>query len=66
MWQRGWSLDALEEHLEGDAVEQVLAGMDLVADVDASLVIGVEERLPALGQFVEGFSIRPGGRCGQG
>ena len=53
MLQRLWPFTALEEPLEGRAVEQVLAGMDLVADVDAGLVEGVEDRLPALRQFVE-------------
>ena len=42
-----------EEHLEGRAVEQVLARMDLVADVDAGLVRGVEQRPPAPRQLVE-------------
>ena len=30
----------LQEHLEGRPVEQVLAGMDLVAEVDAGLING--------------------------
>jgi hypothetical protein len=40
--------------------------MDLVADVDAGLVIGVEDRLPALAEFGEGLldqagrALRPG------
>src|SRR5690606_27452620 len=46
---------ALKEHLVGDAVVQVLAGMDFVADVDARFIKGVEDRRPAAGQFVEGF-----------
>jgi hypothetical protein len=58
--------DALEEHLEGDAVMQVFARMDLVADVDAAILGMVEDRPPALGQFVEGGLDRPAGRCGQG
>ena len=52
--------DALEEHLEGHAVVQVLAGVDLVADVDARIVEGVEDRPPALGQLVEGGLDQPG------
>ncbi len=78
MLQRGWLLDALEEHLEGHAVVQVLAGMDLVADVDAGFVEGVEDRAPAPGQLVEGaldqagralrpgIEIGPGERAGEG
>jgi len=46
--------DALEEHLEGRAVMQVLAGVDLVADIDALGIEGVEDRAPALRQLVEG------------
>ena len=45
----------LEEHLEGDAVDQVLAGVELIADVHAMLVEGVEQRLPAPGELVEGL-----------
>jgi hypothetical protein len=45
--------DPLEEHLERRAVMQVLAGMDLVADIDARLLEGVEDRSPALGQLIE-------------
>ena len=45
---------------------QVFARMDLVADVDAVLVGMVEDRLPALGELVEGGldqtgrTLRPG------
>src|SRR5919106_1071996 len=39
--------DPLEEHPEGGAVHQVLARMDLKADVDAVLVERVEDRPPA-------------------
>ena len=55
----------LEEHLERDAVVQILAGMDFVADVDARLVERVQDRLPARRQFVErgfdqaGRTLRP-------
>ena len=35
MQQRGWLPTLLQEQLERGAVEQVLAGVDLVADVDA-------------------------------
>ena len=37
----------LEEQLEGDAVEQVLARMQLEGDAAAGLVVGVEDRPPA-------------------
>src|SRR6185312_3852412 len=39
--------DALKEHLEGRAVMEILARMDLVADVHALGVEGVEDRPPA-------------------
>ena len=48
------AVDALEQHLERRAVHDVLAGMQLEADVDAGVVIGVEDRLPALRELVEG------------
>ena len=44
---------ALVEHLEGNAVAYVLAWMDLVAEVDARFLIGVEDRTPATREFVE-------------
>ncbi len=44
----------LEQHLEGDAVADVLARMDLKTEIDASLVIGVQDRTPAARKFVEG------------
>ncbi len=43
----------LEKHLEGDAVEQVLARMQLEGDAAAGLVEGVEDRPPAFGELVE-------------
>ena len=46
--------DPFEQHLEGHAVHQVFARMELEADVDAGIVVGVEDRLPALGELVEG------------
>ena len=45
---------ALQEHFVGDAVVQVLARVDLVADVDTGLVEGIQDRCPAARQFVEG------------
>ena len=47
-------VDLGQEALEGGAVEQVLARMDLVADVDALLVESVEDRPPAPRQLGEG------------
>ena len=52
-------VDPVEEHLEGRAVEQVLARMDLVADVDAVLLGEVEDRPPAPRQLVEGGLDQP-------
>ena len=46
--------DGGEEALEGGAVVQILAGMDLVGDVDAGLVEAVEDRAPAAAELVEG------------
>ncbi len=46
--------DAFEEHLEGRTIMQVFAGVDLVADIDALGIEGIEDRAPALRQFVEG------------
>src|SRR5579863_4222832 len=47
------ALDRIEEALERRSVEQVLAGMELVADIDAGVVERVEDRLPAFGEFRE-------------
>jgi hypothetical protein len=64
--------DALQEHLEGDAVMQVFARMDLVADVDAAVLGMIEDRPPAPGQLVEGGldetrrPLRPGIDIGPG
>src|ERR1700704_6283630 len=44
----------LKEHLEGDAVADVLAGMDLIAEIHAGLIIRIQDRTPAAGKFVEG------------
>ncbi len=64
--------DPLEEHLEGHAVDQVLARMELVADVDAGLIERIQDRLPAPRQLVErgldqaGRPRRPGIEIGPG
>src|SRR5208283_1313356 len=72
------SADRVEEALEGRAVEQVLAGMKLVRHVAAGVVEGVEDWIPALGEFLEGgldqagralrprIQERPGERAGKG
>lgn len=49
-------LRPLEEHLEGDAVMQVFAKMNLVANIHALLVREILDRLPALRQLVKGGS----------
>ena len=60
MLQRLVALHCVEEHLEGDAVEHVLARMDLEADVDAGIVIDVEDRLPAPAELGERLVDHPG------
>ncbi len=47
------ALQPFQEHLEGDAIHHILARMKLEADIDAVLVEGVKQRLPAAGQFVK-------------
>ena len=47
------TLHAVEEHLERRAVEQVLARMDFVAEIDAGILVGVEDRLPAFRELFE-------------
>ena len=64
--------EPLQEHLEGRAVEHVLARMNFVADVDTVLVIDVEDRLPSLRQLAESLldqarrPLRPGIEIGEG
>ena len=53
--------ERLQEHLEGGAVEDVLAGMDFIADINTVFVIDIEDRFPACRQFLEGFLDQPGG-----
>src|SRR5207253_6174017 len=45
--------DAVEKHLEGHAVMQILTGMDLEAEVDARLLERIENRPPAPRQLIE-------------
>src|SRR5271165_250047 len=46
--------EGVEKALETRSVEEVLARVDLVGDVDARFVERVEDRLPAPGEFLEG------------
>ncbi len=68
----GMIIDPLQKHLEGDAVMQILTRMDLIAKIDAGLVEGVEDRPPALRQFIECCfhqtrrPLRPGVEIGPG
>ncbi len=48
-------IDAGEEAFEGDAVVKVFAGMNLISEVDALCIEGVEDRPPAFREFGEGF-----------
>ena len=54
--------DRVDEALERRAVVNVLAGMDLVADVAARLVVRIEDRPPATAEFLESCfdEARPG------
>src|SRR5579859_4529595 len=55
-----------QEPLEGHAVMQILARMQLEAKIDSGLVESVQDRFPALAQFGEalldqtGRTLRPG------
>ena len=66
MLQRLWPPVASRKRSNVVAVEQVLAGMDLVGDVAAGFVEGVEDRPPSPRQFGErrldepGRALRPG------
>ena len=55
-----------EEPLEGHAIVQVLAGMDLEATSTPVLLERVEDRPPAPASSANASSTRPAGRCGQG
>ena len=56
----------IEEQLEARAVENILAGMKLVADIDPVGVELIEDRPPRAASSAKAVSISPGGRCGQG
>ena len=47
------TVELVEEALEGDAVEKILARMQFEADVDAVILMRVEDWLPASGELVE-------------
>ena len=63
---------AVEEHFEAGAIVEIFAGVDFEAEVDADVVEFVEDRVPALGEFVEGGfdeaggALRPGIHVGPG
>jgi hypothetical protein len=45
--------DRIHEHFEGGAVEQILAGVNLVSDIDADGVERIEDRSPAASELGE-------------
>jgi hypothetical protein len=57
---------AVQKHLEGHAIVQILAGVEFEADVDAIVLIDVQNRLPPAGQFVEGILHQPSRTLGPG
>jgi len=54
-------IDRREEPLERDAVVEVLAGVKFIAQVDAVISAGIEDRPPAAGQFGKALLDQPGG-----
>ena len=50
----------LQKHLIGDAVMQVFAGVDLIADIDTAILGVVQDRQPTRGEFVKGRLNQPG------
>ena len=62
----GVVIHPVPEHLHRRPVEQVLAGMHLVAEVHARFLVGVEDGPPAPGQLVEGLLHQAGGALGIG
>ena len=50
-----------QEALKGDAVVEILAGVELVADVDADRIKGVQNGQPAAAELGEGFLDQPRG-----
>src|SRR5690606_582092 len=70
--------ERIEKHFEGGTVENVLTWVNLVADIDAMVLVNIEYRLPSPGKLLEGFldetgralrewiKIRKGERPGKG
>ncbi len=56
----------VQEALEGRAVVQVLARMDLVAAIDALVLEDVQDRLPATASSAKASSISPPAAAGHG
>src|SRR6202041_1200567 len=48
-------INGAQEAFKGGSIMEVFAGMQLVAEIDASLVEDVENREPATAEFREGF-----------
>ncbi len=59
-------VDCVKEALEGSAIMQVFAGMQLEADVHAGFVEGVRMGRQRRASSLKVSSTRPAGRCGQG
>ena len=63
---------AVEEHFEAGAVVKIFAGVNFEAEIDADFVEFIEDRSPALGEFVEcgfdeaGGALRPRIHVGPG
>ncbi len=55
-----------EEHFKCRAIEYILTGMNFVAQIDARLVIGIQNRVQRRPNSVNAVSISPAGRCGHG
>ena len=58
--------ELVEEALVGRAVEEILAGVELEADVDAELVVASRIGRQRLASSSKAASIRPAGRGGHG
>ncbi|EKD59601.1 MAG: hypothetical protein ACD_54C01258G0001 [uncultured bacterium] len=57
----GMAFDAIQKHLKGNAVVQVFAGVNLVAQIDTTGVGMVQKRRPAAGEFVKSLFDQTGG-----
>lgn len=56
----------IEEAFEGRAIVQVLARVDLEAEIHAAGIEGIEDRRQRRPSSAKASSTSPGGRCGQG